>query len=174
MRGESFEPVFAPDARVMIVGTMPSVQSLAHAQYYAHPRNAFWPILFDFFGEMPHNDYERKKALIRAHGLALWDAAACCEREGSLDSAMRGVVFNDFPSLYARCPGIEAVLCNGGTAHALFLRSGFAGNRTVVRLPSTSPAYTLPYEKKRAAWHEALLQYGISRAGTRGEGGNEA
>ena len=174
MRCESFEPVFAPDARVMIVGTMPSVQSLAHAQYYAHPRNAFWPILFDFFGEMPHNDYERKKALIRAHGLALWDAAACCEREGSLDSALRGVVFNDFPSLYARCPGIEAVLCNGGTAHALFLRSGFAGNRTVVRLPSTSPAYTLPYEKKRAAWHEALLQYGISRAGTRGEGGNEA
>lgn len=174
MRCESFEPVFAPDARVMIVGTMPSVQSLAHAQYYAHPRNAFWPILFDFFGEMPHNDYERKMALIRAHGLALWDAAACCEREGSLDSAMRGVVFNDFPSLYARCPGIEAVLCNGGTAHALFLRSGFAGNRTVVRLPSTSPAYTLPYEKKRAAWHEALLQYGISRAGTRGEGGNEA
>lgn len=174
MRCESFEPVFAPDARVMIVGTMPSVQSLAHAQYYAHPRNAFWPILFDFFGEMPHNDYERKKALIRAHGLALWDAAACCEREGSLDSAMRGVVFNDFPSLYARCPGIEAVLCNGGTAHALFLRSGFAGNRTVVRLPSTSPAYTLPYEKKREAWHEALLQYGISRAGTRGEGGNEA
>ena len=174
MRCESFEPVFAPDARVMIVGTMPSVQSLAHAQYYAHPRNAFWPILFDFFGEMPHNDYERKKALIRAHGLALWDAAACCEREGSLDSAMRGVVVNDFPSLYARCPGIEAVLCNGGTAHALFLRSGFAGNRTVVRLPSTSPAYTLPYEKKRAAWHEALLQYGISRAGTRGEGGNEA
>ena len=174
MRCESFDPVLAPDARVMIVGTMPSVQSLAHAQYYAHPRNAFWPILFDFFGEMPHNDYERKKALIRAHGLALWDAAACCEREGSLDSAMRGVVFNDFPSLYARCPGIEAVLCNGGTAHALFLRSGFAGNRTVVRLPSTSPAYTLPYEKKRAAWHEALLQYGISRAGTRGEGGNEA
>ena len=164
MRCESFEPVFAPDARVMIVGTMPSVQSLAHAQYYAHPRNAFWPILFDFFGEMPHNDYERKKALIRAHGLALWDAAACCEREGSLDSAMRGVVFNDFPSLYARCPGIEAVLCNGGTAHALFLRSGFAGDRTVVRLPSTSPAYTLPYAKKLAAWSEALLQAGISRA----------
>ena len=164
MRCESFEPVFAPDARVMIVGTMPSVQSLAHAQYYAHPRNAFWPILFDFFGEMPHNDYERKKALIRAHGLALWDAAACCEREGSLDSAMRGVVFNDFPSLYARCPGIEAVLCNGGTAHALFLRSGFAGDRTVVRLPSTSPAYTLPYAKKLAAWSEELLQAGISRA----------
>ena len=162
MRCQSFEPVFSPGARVMIVGTMPSVRSLAQAQYYAHPRNAFWPILFDFFGEMPHNDYERKKALIRAHDLALWDAASCCEREGSLDSAMRGVVYNDFPSLYARCPQIRTVLCNGGAAHALFLRSGFAGNRTVIRLPSTSPAYTLPYDKKRAAWHEALLQSGIS------------
>lgn len=164
MRCESFEPVFAPDARVMIVGTMPSVRSLEQAQYYAHPRNAFWPIMFDFFGEMHDNDYKRKTALIRAHGLALWDAAACCEREGSLDSAMRGVVFNDFPSLYARCPGIRTVLCNGGMAHALFLRSGFAGDRAVLRLPSTSPAYTLPYEKKLAAWSEALLQSGISRA----------
>lgn len=164
MRCESFEPIFAPGARVMIVGTMPSVKSLEQAQYYAHPRNAFWPIMFDFFGEMHDNDYELKKALIRAHGIALWDTAACCEREGSLDSAMRGVVFNDFPSLYARCPGIHTVLCNGGTAHALFLRSGFAGDRTVVRLPSTSPAYTLPYAKKLAAWSEALLQAGISRA----------
>ena len=164
MRCESFEPVFAPDARVMIVGTMPSVKSLEQAQYYAHPRNAFWPIMFDFFGKMHDNDYERKKALIRTHGLALWDAAACCEREGSLDSAMRGVVFNDFPSLYARCPDVHTVLCNGGTAHALFLRSGFAGDRTVLRLPSTSPAYTLPYAKKLAAWSEALLQSGILRA----------
>ena len=158
MRCESFEPIFAPDARVLIVGTMPSVRSLEQAQYYAHPRNAFWPILFDFFGEMPHNDYERKKALIRAHGLALWDAAACCEREGSLDSAMRGVVFNDFPSLYARCPGIEAVLCNGGTAHALFMKSGYAGDRRVIRLPSTSPAYTMPYAKKLDIWKKTLFE----------------
>ena len=72
----SFEPVFAESARVLIVGSMPSVKSLEDAQYYAHPRNAFWPILFDIFGEAPSRDYERKKALIRAHHLALWDAAA--------------------------------------------------------------------------------------------------
>ena len=86
----SFEPVFDESARVLIVGSMPSVKSLEDAQYYAHPRNAFWPILFDIFGEAPSRDYERKKALIRAHNLALWDAAAVCEREGSLDSNMRG------------------------------------------------------------------------------------
>lgn len=60
----SFEPVFDESARVLIVGSMPGVKSLEDAQYYAHPRNAFWPILFDIFGETPSQDYERKKALI--------------------------------------------------------------------------------------------------------------
>jgi len=153
----SFDPVFAPDAKVMIVGSMPSVKSLADAQYYAHPRNSFWPILFDIFGENLHNDYTHKLELIRKNRLALWDAAACCYREGSLDSNMRDIVYNDFDALYAQCPGIHTVLCNGGTAHALFLRSGYAGDRRVIRMPSTSPAYTMPYEKKLTVWKETLL-----------------
>ena len=154
---KSFDPVFAPDAKVMIVGSMPSVKSLADAQYYAHPRNAFWPILFDIFGQMPHNDYIRKMYLIRDNRLALWDAAACCYREGSLDSNMRDIVYNDFNRLYAQCPGIDTVLCNGGTAHTLFMKSGFAGDRRVIRMPSTSPAYTMPYDKKLAVWKQTLL-----------------
>ena len=153
----SFAPVYAPDARVMIVGSMPSVKSLEKAQYYAHPRNAFWPVMFAVFGEEPTDDYEARKALIRAHALALWDAAACCEREGSLDSNMRDVAYNDFPALYARCPHIHTVLCNGATAHTLFMRSGAAGERRIIRMPSTSPAYTMPYERKLALWREALV-----------------
>ena len=154
----SFDPVFTPEARVMIVGSMPSVKSLADAQYYAHPRNAFWPILFDVFGAAPTGDYEAKKALIRGNALALWDAAQSCEREGSLDSAMRDVAYNDFASLYARCPHIHTVLCNGGTAYALFVKSGFAGDRRVIRMPSTSPAYTMPYARKLQIWKETLNQ----------------
>ena len=158
MRCQSFGPVLAPDARVMIVGSMPSVKSLADAQYYAHPRNAFWPILFDVFGTAPTSDYEAKKTLIRANRLALWDVACSCEREGSLDSRMRDIVYNDFAALYARCPDIGTVLCNGGTAHALFVKSGFAGDRRVIRMPSTSPAYTMPYDRKLAIWKETLNQ----------------
>ena len=120
---------------------MPSVKSLEDAQYYAHPRNAFWPILFDIFGETPSCDYERKKALIREHGLALWDAAAMCEREGSLDSNMRGVVYNDFGRLYAKCPHIQTVLCNGATAHKLFIQSGWAGARQVPHAQHQSGVY---------------------------------
>ncbi len=152
----SFEPIYTPQARILIVGSMPSVKSLEQAQYYAHPRNAFWRILFDIFSESPTLDYERKKALIRGHGLALWDAAAICEREGSLDSDMHDVVYNDFSTLYEVCTDIRTVLCNGATAHSLFLKSGYAGERRVVRMPSTSPAYTLPYEKKLALWKREL------------------
>ena len=150
--------MYSPEARVMIVGSMPSVKSLADAQYYAHPRNAFWPILFDVFGVTPTDDYEAKKTLIRDNGLALWDAAQSCEREGSLDSNMRDVIYNDFAALYARCPHIHTVLCNGGTAHALFLKSDYAGNRRVIRMPSTSPAYTMAYARKLTIWKETLNQ----------------
>ena len=150
--------MYSPEACVMIVGSMPSVKSLADAQYYAHPRNAFWPILFDVFGVTPTDDYEAKKTLILGNGLALWDAAQSCEREGSLDSNMRDVIYNDFAPLYAHCPHIHTVLCNGGTAHALFVKSGFAGDRRVIRMPSTSPAYTMPYARKLQIWKETLNQ----------------
>lgn len=149
--------MYAPGARVLIVGSMPSARSLAQAQYYAHPRNAFWPILFDVFKETYSDDYACRKALICRHGLALWDAAAACEREGSLDSSMREIVCNDFSLLYASCPDIGAVLCNGAAAHSLFLKSGAAGGRTALRMPSTSPAYTMPFEEKKRIWREALL-----------------
>lgn len=152
----SFAPIYTEKAEILIVGSMPSVKSLEQAQYYAHPRNAFWPILFEFFGEPYSGDYEKKKALIRNHRLALWDAAACCEREGSLDSDMKEIVYNDFDALYEKCPNIRTVLCNGTAAHKLFMKSGAAGNRKIMRLPSTSPAYTLTYAKKLEAWRQAL------------------
>ena len=153
-----FAPVADENSRVLVLGIAPSAASLQQGFYYAHPRNAFWPILFDVFGKEPTGDYEKKKALIRDHGLALWDAAAACWREGSLDSNMRDIVYSDFGRLYADCPHIHTVLCNGGTAHALFMKSGAAEDRRVIRMPSTSPAYTMVYAKKLAAWKGALLE----------------
>ncbi len=70
---------------------------------------------------------------------------------------MRDVVYNDFGRLYASLPRYQTVLCNGATAHTLFFKSGWAGARQVIRMPSTSPAYTLPYEKKLEVWKKTLL-----------------
>lgn len=154
----SFAPVAAPDARVLILGTMPSVESLRQSFYYAHPRNAFWPMLARILSEPEPVSVEEKKALLLHHRIALWDVAQSCVRPGSLDSAIRDALPNDVPGLLKRCPEIKVILFNGATAQSLYRKligDVPAGLRSV-RMPSTSPAYTLKFEAKRAAWQKEL------------------
>lgn len=154
----AFAPVARADARVLILGSMPSEASLAQGFYYGHPRNAFWPIMAEVFGALLPADIPGKIALLERNGVALWDVLESCEREGSLDSAIRAPQANDFGALFARCPGIGRILFNGGTARTLFMRHAarYLGGRAWAQLPSTSPAYTLSYERKLAQWRRAL------------------
>ncbi|MBQ6122861.1 MAG: DNA-deoxyinosine glycosylase [Clostridia bacterium] len=154
----AFDPVAPPGARALILGSMPSVESLNQGFYYAHPRNAFWHILAQICNEPFPEDIPARIALLERHDLALWDVLASCERQGSLDSAIRQPAPNDFEGLFRRCPNIRRVLLNGGTAHRLFVKWGkpFIEGRELIKLPSTSPAYTLPYERKLAQWRQAL------------------
>ena len=153
----SFAPSAAPDARVLILGSMPGGESLRRQQYYAHPRNAFWPImaaLFDFAADLP---YERRLECLRRHHVALWDSLAGCERDGSLDSNIRDPEPNDIPGLLRRCPSIRCIFCNG-TASYRFLKKYHAGlfersGLTIFQLPSTSPAAAvLSLEEKLERW----------------------
>ncbi len=157
----AFPPVCREDARVLILGSMPSVASLQEGFYYGHPRNAFWRILAEVFNAPLPSDIESKKALLTGNRIALWDALNACQREGSLDSAIREPELNDFGALFTRCPCIEKVLFNGGTAHRLFMKrgAGFLTGRRWAVMPSTSPAYTLSYERKLALWRQALVEH---------------
>ena len=146
------------DARILILGSMPGGESLRRQQYYAHPRNAFWRIMADLLGEALPETVADKKRLLLSHGVALWDVLASCERQGSLDSAIRAAEPNDIPALLAACPGIRKICLNGGTAARLFEKH-FGRDLVGVarlRLPSTSPAYTLDYAQKLAAWRVAI------------------
>ena len=153
-------PVFRSDARILILGSMPSAESLRQSFYYAHPRNCFWPMLAQILAEKPPEDDAQKAQLLLRHRIALWDSVRSCEREGSLDSAIRTPVPNDFEYLYAECPGIETVLFNGAAAQQLYMRLVKVDrpNMRFVRLPSTSPAYTLKYEQKLRAWARAIKE----------------
>ena len=155
----AFPPVARPDARILILGSMPSVASLQAVFYYGHARNAFWRILSEVFEAPLPETIDEKKALLIDHHLALWDSLTACERVGSLDSAIRQPELNDFAALFSECPRIERVLFNGATAHRLFMKAGrpFLEGRTWQIMPSTSPAYTLSYERKLAQWHPALV-----------------
>jgi hypoxanthine-DNA glycosylase len=158
-RLRSFAPVFRADARVLILGSMPGAASLAAAQYYAHPRNAFWPImgaLFDAGAELP---YDVRLGRLLDAGIALWDVIGRCHRSGSLDSriAADSVEPNDIAGLLAACPHIGHVFFNGGAAETAFRRHVrlAAGLRPLhrTRLPSTSPAHAArSLEAKLAAW----------------------
>lgn len=147
-------PIIDDNARVLILGNMPSAMSLAAQQYYAHPRNAFWRIMGELFGFDAAAPYPERTAAVRAHNIAVWDVLRACRRAGSLDSAVQpdSMVPNDFGELFARHP-IARVYFNGAAAERNFGRL-VRLNRAVPcrRLPSTSPAQTMRYEDKLAAW----------------------
>jgi len=158
----SFEPTADENSRILILGTMPSVRSLEEEFYYAHPRNAFWPIMAEIFGSALPRTAEEKKELLLSHGVALWDTAASCVREGSLDSAMREIELNDFGAFFRRFPKIEKELLNGGAAWTLYHRlpKDVVEARRCVKMPSTSPAYTMKYEDKLAVWKKEIISGG--------------
>ncbi len=155
----SFEPVYGPDSRALILGTWPSPKSREMAFYYGHPQNRFWPMLAQLTGEpVPaREDIAAKKQIILRHGLALWDTLESCTITGASDASIKDVVPNDIVSLLQKAP-IRAVFCNGATAYKIYTRylepvSGIPA----VKLPSTSPANAACRpEKLLQVWGEAL------------------
>ena len=161
---KSFEPIAAPDARVLILGSIPSRQSLERNQYYAHPQNRFWPIMLALFGTGDEADYSARTAMLKKSRVALWDTLQFAERTGSLDAAIvpASEVPNDIPGFLDTHKQIKAIVFNGTKAEAVFLKHTAslvpAGRELVyLRLPSTSPANaTISYEKKLEAWRAVV------------------
>ena len=155
-------PVIARHTRLVVLGSFPGAASLAARQYYAHPRNQFWPLLSALWGiDLVGLPYARRLAALRERGLGLWDVYASCHREGSLDSAIEDAALNDLASLRRRAPALQAVAHNGGES-ARSMRLTTALGLPVVRLPSTSPANaSWSFERKLAAWRAAFLSAGV-------------
>jgi len=146
--------VIAPDARVLILGSFPSEASLAARQYYAHPRNHFWPILGDVLREpLAELPYPQRLLRVKAHRVAIWDTIVACERAGSLDAAIRNAEQGEIHRVQHVAPGLRAVCFNGKTAGRARSAWADAGYATLV-LPSTSPAYTMPIAEKLERWRE--------------------
>lgn len=144
--------MLARDARVLILGSFPGEASLAAGQYYAHPRNHFWPILGAVLGEpLAELGYRARLARIRRHRVGLWDTIVACERRGSLDAAIRNAERGEIERVRRAAPALSVVCFNGKTAARAEALWRAAGYRTLL-LPSTSPAYTRPLAEKLAAW----------------------
>jgi hypoxanthine-DNA glycosylase len=156
-RIHSFPPVVSDASRVLILGTMPGIVSLKAGEYYAHPRNAFWPIMGELFGAGPALPYVERVERVRSAGIALWDSLQACVRPGSMDKSITDEVANDFRSFFARYPNISQVFFNGSKSEAVFRRHALptltGDGRIYTRLPSTSPAHAArTLESKVQAW----------------------
>jgi hypoxanthine-DNA glycosylase len=156
-----FFPVVSVNARVLILGSMPSEASLLRQQYYGHVRNAFWPIMSALLGSNPMLCYQERKALLIENRIAVWDVLQSCSRKGSLDSNINlaTIVINNFADFFTEYQAINRVFFNGKMAEKLYhkhilpaLNHRFSYLEYQC-LPSTSPAYaSLSLEKKIEAW----------------------
>lgn len=174
---ESFPPILGPQIHTLILGTVPGQASLKARQYYAHPRNAFWPIMMAIIDtkekaaeELNFNpsaaffaDYTSRCQMLSDHGYAIWDVLASCTRPGSLDS--RIVKSTEQPNSIARLiqthPELTRIVFNGRTAENLFKRhisKTLPRPIRLISLPSTSPAMaSLTLANKYQVWAEGLL-----------------
>ena len=150
-------PVLDQQTRIVILGSFPGEASLSAKRYYAHPRNAFWKLVGTLIGEDLYAlPYDARLPRLLAHRIGLWDVLAACEREGSLDAAIRKPIANDFVRLRHLCPQLETVGFNGQTSGKFAPQFEQAGYRTVV-LPSSSPAHmALTFEQKLGLWQRLV------------------
>jgi hypoxanthine-DNA glycosylase len=157
-------PLVTDHTRMLVLGSFPGVASLARQQYYAHPQNAFWRLLQALWSASPMpgaEHYPQRVEWMLDKGLGLWDVYASCEREGSLDTAIRQPEVNDLAGLLRRCPNLRLIAHNGGKSfrHARVTR---ALGLPVYPLPSTSPANaSWSFERKLAAWRELVGSAGL-------------
>lgn len=157
----SFDPIWKCGCRILVLGSLPGDESLRQRQYYAHPRNAFWKIMGDFFGFESSMPYDKRLQRLTSCGVALWDVIAHGYRKGSLDQQIKREHPNDIKAFLLLCPSVSLICCNGSASYR-YLKKYFPDlwlrdNLEIMRLPSTSPAAAMfSYEQKRMAWHIAL------------------
>jgi hypoxanthine-DNA glycosylase len=165
----SFPPIARENATVVILGSMPGRESLQRRQYYAHPRNAFWPIMGTLYG-LTGSGYEEKTRELAEKGVAFWDVLKACFRSGSLDANIDDstIIVNDFQDFFNRHPKVIHIFFNGAKADAVYRKhvlprlDSHRADLPLTRLPSTSPAHAgMSLEQKARAWRvvrEASLE----------------
>ncbi|MDO8960184.1 MAG: DNA-deoxyinosine glycosylase [Rhodocyclaceae bacterium] len=183
MKLRGLPPIMDERARVLILGSFPSAASLVAQQYYAHKQNQFWKILGLLLEQpLPAMDYPERQQAVRDAGIAIWDVYGECERAGSLDSAIRNAIPNDFAALQKSAlagrraggspalqhaggsPALRRVCFNGQMAGRFAPQLAALGFETLI-LPSTSPANAgWSFARKLAAWREGLAIAGIRQA----------
>lgn len=155
MNINAFAPVIDKNAKVLILGSIPSVKSLEINQYYGNPRNQFWKLISLVFDEKIQESYTDKVRFLLKNRIGIWDVISNCYREGSLDSNIKNPTVNDFKTLFQAYPNIEFIFFNGSKAEQLFSKkvdTDILHGKKLFKLPSSSPARAIPIDEKLKYW----------------------
>lgn len=156
-RISSFPPFIDEQSKILILGSIPGTKSLEKQQYYAHPQNKFWKIIFELFNEKFTEDYSVRINILKKNHIAIWDVIDSCERKGSLDSEIKNEEANQIEKLLESHPNIKAVFCNGGKSYKNLQKLLGKNFRIPIHLlPSTSPLHTISFERKFEDWKKVL------------------
>lgn len=163
-RASGFAPVWRADARLLILGSLPGAASLAATEYYAHPRNQFWPLMQALFAVDATAPYETRLAQLQDAGVALWDLLESAVRPGSLDSAIvaDSMQINDLAALIDQLPHLQTIALNGAKAAQLLTRyqksQPLPAHLKIIALPSSSPAHAaLNFSQKLQQWQQVAI-----------------
>lgn len=158
MRKTAFPPIVDHNSRILLLGTMPSEESLRKQEYYGHKSNQFWKIIFSLYNKPLSLNYRERVALLLEKGIALWDVLQSCEGEGSADSNIRNEETNDFGHLFAEHPQIKHIFFTSRKAEEFYKKHvGFQKNITYATLPSPSTAYaSMTFIQKLERWQSIL------------------
>lgn len=149
----SFPPVVDARTRLLVCGSLPGERSLAQRQYYAHPRNQFWPLISAVIDrDLTQLAYPDRLAALLDRHVGLWDVVATARRTGSADAAMSDIAPNDIAALAATLPSLTAIAFNGATAFRHGARQLGATPVPLIPLPSSSPLHTVGLQAKLPAW----------------------
>lgn len=154
MRKIAFDPIANKDSKILILGTMPSEESLRKQERYGHKSNQFWKIIAAIFNVPLPDRYEDKGAILTENNIAIWDVLHSCEGEGSLDSDIKNEQPNDFSRFYKEFPQIKYVFFTSQKAETFYKKYvGFDKERTFITLPSPSSANArMRLEEKIERW----------------------
>ena len=152
-RKSSMAPAGSGDATLLILGSLPGEVSLAAQRYYAHPQNQFWRLLGAALGEpLAELAYEDRLERLSERGVALWDVVGEATRAGSLDGAIRDAIANPLRDFVQLHPQLRAIAFNGQTAARFGRKALSVSTIALIDLPSSSPAYTVPFDAKASRW----------------------
>lgn len=141
MLKQSFAPIIPTAPTILLLGSLPGDLSLAQQQYYGHPQNRFWKILFHLFAEEYTTDYTQQVQLLQQQQIALWDVCATAKRPGSMDTHISDVIPNDIPNLLSGNSSIKGIFFNGQKAQKLYDQHFERDPQySYCTLPSSSPA----------------------------------